>query len=393
MKTSEQRLSDILHDVYAAAMNPSHWDMVLQRIATETEAGKASLHAHRFARQDWEHHTAGSRLHSFGYEAATGLAYARHFAVRDPYIQRIRERRYPALTMGTNEDLITASELRRTEFYSDYGRPNRIFFVNWIVIEQNPRFASGLAVIRPENAKQFNRKHAEFLTLLAPHLEQSFRLARFRERTAENTNALLFSLAQLGYAVIALDDDRRIINYSPPAKAFFDERDGIRVHDNRIEATDADQDMQLQRMIDAASQPWGNPHYAAHTLHLSRSSFARPLHVVVLPFPSQLAPGLLEEDRTQVLVFLADPASRYASRGQVLRRLFGLTPTEARLADVLLQGLDVNETAEKMRITPGTVRYHLKQIFSKTGAPRQSELIRLMVSLPGVSMPSVAHKE
>jgi hypothetical protein len=40
--------------------------------------------------------------------------------------------------MGTNEDLITATDLRRTEFYADYGRPNKIFFINWIVIEQTP---------------------------------------------------------------------------------------------------------------------------------------------------------------------------------------------------------------------------------------------------------------
>jgi hypothetical protein len=134
MKPLEQRFSELVHDIYAAAMQPAHWDVVLQKVTSETEAGKASLHAHRFARQEWDQHTAGSRLHSFGYEEAAGLAYARHFAVQDPYIQRIRERRYPALSMGTNEDLITATDLRRTEFYADYGRPNKIFFINWIVV-------------------------------------------------------------------------------------------------------------------------------------------------------------------------------------------------------------------------------------------------------------------
>jgi len=69
-----------------------------------------------------------------------------------------------------------------------------------------------------------------------------------------------------------------------------------------------------------------------------------------------------------------------------MRQLYGLTPTEARLADLLMEGLEVREIAERAGTTLETARVHLKRVLSKTGARRQMELVRLMLSLPGDSV-------
>jgi DNA-binding CsgD family transcriptional regulator len=70
-------------------------------------------------------------------------------------------------------------------------------------------------------------------------------------------------------------------------------------------------------------------------------------------------------------------------RGEFLRDLFGLTATEARLADCLLEGNGLQDAADTLKITWSTTRFHLKRIFAKTGTCRQTELMRLMWSLPG----------
>jgi hypothetical protein len=122
MRKFEQSLPDLLLDVYEAAANPQHRQVVLRRIANEMEATKASIHVHAFASQSWTTHTAGTRVHRIGYDESAAGAYANYYAVRDPYIHRIRER-FPHDGSGTSSDLLTTTELRRTEFYSDYGRP------------------------------------------------------------------------------------------------------------------------------------------------------------------------------------------------------------------------------------------------------------------------------
>ena len=53
MRKFDQSLPDLLLDVYEAAANPQHWQVVLQRIANEMEATKASIHVHAFASQSW----------------------------------------------------------------------------------------------------------------------------------------------------------------------------------------------------------------------------------------------------------------------------------------------------------------------------------------------------
>ena len=66
-----------------------------------------------------------------------------------------------------------------------------------------------------------------------------------------------------------------------------------------------------------------------------------------------------------------------------MRHLYALTPTESRLADLLLGGLEVRDIAHRLTITLGTARFHLKRVLVKTGTRRQTELMRLMLSLPG----------
>ena len=70
-------------------------------------------------------------------------------------------------------------------------------------------------------------------------------------------------------------------------------------------------------------------------------------------------------------------ADRESFEAEALR-LFGLTPAEARLAFVMAAGANAKEAARLLRVSPNTVRTHVKRIFEKTGARRQSDLPRLL---------------
>jgi DNA-binding CsgD family transcriptional regulator len=65
----------------------------------------------------------------------------------------------------------------------------------------------------------------------------------------------------------------------------------------------------------------------------------------------------------------------------VLKRVFGLTSTEARLAIELTDGRSPEEIAVTTRVTVGTVRKQLATVFSKTNTHRQSELVALLSRL------------
>ena len=89
------------------------------------------------------------------------------------------------------------------------------------------------------------------------------------------------------------------------------------------------------------------------------------------------------EERPAALIFLSDPDGRPSPRSAVLRELYGLTRTESRLADLLAQGYELASAADQLSMAFETARSHLEVIFSKTGASRQTDLVRLILGLPG----------
>ena len=65
-----------------------------------------------------------------------------------------------------------------------------------------------------------------------------------------------------------------------------------------------------------------------------------------------------------------------------LARDYGLTPAEARLAIALSNGQSLRDIADQHALSKETVRTQLRTVFDKTGVHRQSELVRLVLSLP-----------
>ena len=85
---------------------------------------------------------------------------------------------------------------------------------------------------------------------------------------------------------------------------------------------------------------------------------------------------------TPVALFVSDPDERVEIPEERLRRLYALTPSEARIAARLTAGLRPEAVANELGVQVNTVRMHLKRIFVKTGTGRQSELVGLLLRSP-----------
>lgn len=66
----------------------------------------------------------------------------------------------------------------------------------------------------------------------------------------------------------------------------------------------------------------------------------------------------------------------------VIQGLFDLTPTEARVARALGQGLSIEAIAATHSVAVHTVRNQLRSIFAKTGVNRQADLVGLLAGAP-----------
>lgn len=62
--------------------------------------------------------------------------------------------------------------------------------------------------------------------------------------------------------------------------------------------------------------------------------------------------------------------------------LFGLTPTEARVAGALAKGARTLDVAEMLDVSTTTIAFHMRNLFQKTGTNRQADLVALILAGP-----------
>ncbi|MFP1644949.1 response regulator [Pontitalea aquivivens] len=84
------------------------------------------------------------------------------------------------------------------------------------------------------------------------------------------------------------------------------------------------------------------------------------------------------------LVVIVDPDRRHVPDPMLLARVFGLTPTEARIAHLLATGQRPEDISRGLGVSGTTVAFHLKNLFSKTDTNRQSDLVALILSFPAL---------
>ncbi len=59
-----------------------------------------------------------------------------------------------------------------------------------------------------------------------------------------------------------------------------------------------------------------------------------------------------------------------------------MTPTEARVAARVADGLSPDQVAGELKVGTGTVRWHVKRIMVRVEVGRQAELVHLVLSSP-----------
>ena len=66
------------------------------------------------------------------------------------------------------------------------------------------------------------------------------------------------------------------------------------------------------------------------------------------------------------------------ARGDAMRRRFRFTRTQARLAEMLCEGMRPTRAAEMLGVKISTVRTHVGQMYEKTGTHSQAQLVALL---------------
>ncbi|MBF8221099.1 response regulator [Halomonas sp. 328] len=177
--------------------------------------------------------------------------------------------------------------------------------------------------------------------------------------------------------MLLLDHQGRVLFANRTARELAAGDNGLRLGE-RLGAVQPGQAQQLRQALRQAIAASHDRREEVFCLRLPRLGERHNLLVMACALgqdePSQC------EQKPAVVVLLSDPEKRARVPRQVLASLFGLTPTEARIALALAEGWRTEEIATQMGISPTTVAFHLRNLFQKTDTHRQAELIALVLA-------------
>ena len=333
------------------------------------------------ALHEYDHRAREGNCRSIrGLDEDAVAAYEEYFAARNVWM--IHGREMAASSDVTVSHLMYPDErLVDSEWYADWLLPQRMFHCMAPVLRRDAHRTVTVPLLRPRSAGNYTTEEQQALRSLVPHLENAFRLDErlaAAEACVQSSHALIDRMPS---AVFVLDGAGNVEHANAAARELAARCDGLAVTQGRLVISDPSSRAAFSRIFTAAtSADPGSVGKLDRAFAIPRPSAGRPLGAWVTPLRS--ASAVLGSPVATAALFVTDPDADTACQAPAMRALFGLSPAEASLACKLVAGAELRDAADQLGVTLNTARTLLSRIFTKTGANRQSDLVRLLLGSP-----------
>ncbi|ROS01162.1 DNA-binding CsgD family transcriptional regulator [Sinobacterium caligoides] len=362
----DSEFSELIELAYKGALEDYPWKSFLSRMRQLLEADLAAI----FLQPPRE----GARLVMLidgGVE--TGIdSYEQGLYNIDPFVD------LPEGEVKTVRELLCPEKLKQSEFYQRCMESNDLadFMGGDMSIEGefDGRFRLG----RYSNRPHFSLRDKEVCQAVLPHLKQAILFHAQSNRLISERDLYAHAVQQMALGSILLSEEGRILGSNKVASDILRLQDGLSAQQGKLHLGSASRNSQLQQTVTRllSAQRMGECS-SIEAMRISRPSGRSDYGLIIRAIPlSQWSEG---RRVPSVAIFVSDPESESPASIDVVTQLFGFTPTEARLALALANGLSVDEASEKLSVSRNTTRTHLRSVFSKAGVTRQSLLIRLIL--------------
>jgi DNA-binding CsgD family transcriptional regulator len=182
----------------------------------------------------------------------------------------------------------------------------------------------------------------------------------------------------LSVALAICDSANRLLHANQTARCMLRTSDGLRIDGSGRLRTSKPSSPVLSEVIRELTET--KRAARSETTHVviaaPRPSGMRPLIVSVLnpAFLADHSGGLVPA----VPIVFWEHEEHCGAEELLLHRAWDLTPAECRFANLLMEGLSLADCCGRLGICRATGAFHLKNLFRKTGARRQIELLSIL---------------
>jgi DNA-binding CsgD family transcriptional regulator/PAS domain-containing protein len=369
--------------IYDAALNPTLWPQVVEEI-TDWLRGRGGMLFTPFHSVDSTGFLFPARM-----EQAQLQEYASRYQSGDVWAIASAQKGYVVTgKVYTSEEVLPREELMKTEMYQTFMRKWDVSraCISIIFGNQDGEIPpTVLSVLRRVRSRPFDEKSKRWISLLTPHLSRALGVM-CKLKTAElKVAASRAALDRLNSGVILVGAHRQVLFMNRAASAILQQQDGLFLRKSngyeRLACQSASEGEQLDRALRVTLDPQAVevPHFS-NAVRVGKVSGggAYALSLSALPEGSEFD---IRDENPRGVVFITDTQEPPFINHGLLRKMFGLSPVETRLVEQVCGGESLPEIALRVKVSETTLRTQLQSAFAKTGTNRQTELVKLVLSL------------
>jgi len=375
-------LLSVVYSLYRTIQEKDRWPAILKQIQDLLDADTCSISVHDFRTKK-----GTIAIHSGCFDDHYLKLYNETYCSLDPWLRR--EEHYRVVDGSwVGDELVPQAQLVTTQFYNEWLRPQRLMHhCSGILLRERDNLVY-LTSMRSANAEPFGRDTLHPLQRLLPHLRQTFELQEMLAGMASGAQPLGDMVRRLGSATMVVDAERRLLAMSAEAEQILASGASLKVENGELSAATSEQTKRLQGLLDAAMEAAaGKGNAPGDSIELADGQGASTI-IKAGCLPAESSPGQRQtavyltitgggangtaenarkrrwlplvlgpaEQEGKPSAAIAAAPDQHAQAGldgesndDRLRRLYGLTPSEGRLAELLAAGYGLPRVSGRER--------------------------------------------
>ena len=355
---------ELVDRIYECGFVPENWPAVLRDISRISDSAGASLFVTDPSIRAW---TASARAREF-----TERFVGEGWYWRGRLMKRVHET--PHCGWVRDADLLAQADLDDEPIYR--GIWGSVGVGHGVATTFALPHDESLAIVMPRLIAKGPATSTEIdrLDQLRPHLGRAALIgARLR---LERARAAGDALAALGLAALVLNADGKVLAANAQIEAagaavYWRSGDRVTLKDRKADRILAEAILRMRLPGDEGVRSFPVRDEATGAVSVG--------HVI----PVRLSARDIFASDVAIFV-LAPVGAPKAPPAELMRSLFDLTPSEARVAHGLARGKTVDELAGEASVSSNTVRVQVRGVLEKTGYSRQADVVAMMATVGAI---------
>ena len=365
-------LSQLICEIYDAAIDPTLWKLALQHACAFVGGDSAALFWHDAASE------RSAAMHLYNADRHYTQLYFEKYVPMDPM--------FPAATfmapgvVHTSLDIVPWDELVQTRFYKEWMQPQRMIEAVGANLEKTATSSALLAIRFTEDNGFVTDEVRHRFGLIVPHFQRAVAIGRLFDQGKDTQSMLTQTLDHVEAGVFLVAVNGHITFVNTLGQTMLDEGTIVRERNRGLTAVVPEAQRMLRDILQAAASGDASIGTRGVGVPLSASADNR-WFAHVLPLTSGHRQNAAAMFAAIAAVFVRKASPGGATPLEMLAKKYKLTAGEVRVLDAVVKVGSVKAIAEMLGISQATVKTHLQHLFRKSGTSRQSDLIKLVAGI------------